>query len=108
MPPKIMKMENIAAQDMSDSIQKDSYVDANQESTRYGNHPIILPLFERLRKTLTSLLSSLRYEAHTTPSKNEDLKPRGWEKNSSHNSPMVLFIVKTKRLECPYRLKRKL
>jgi hypothetical protein len=40
MPPKITKMENIAAQDMRYSIQKDRYIDANQESTRCGNHPI--------------------------------------------------------------------
>jgi hypothetical protein len=28
-----------------DSIQKDNYIDANQESKRCGNHPNILPLF---------------------------------------------------------------
>jgi hypothetical protein len=52
-----------------DSTQKDSYIDANQESTRCENHPIILPLFGRSGRTLTSLLSSLRHEAHTTTSK---------------------------------------
>jgi hypothetical protein len=44
-------------------------IDTNQESTRCGNHPNILPLFGRLGRPLTSLLSSLRHEAHTTPSK---------------------------------------
>jgi hypothetical protein len=51
------------------SIKKDIYIYANQESTRCGNHPIILPLFERSGRILTSLLSSLRHKAHTTPSK---------------------------------------
>jgi hypothetical protein len=60
-PPKIMVGD--------DSTQKDSYIDASQEFTRCGNHPNILPLFGRLMRSLTSLLSSLRHEAHTTPSK---------------------------------------
>jgi hypothetical protein len=46
MPPKITKMENIAAQDMRYSIQKDRYIDANQESTRCGNHPITPALWK--------------------------------------------------------------
>jgi hypothetical protein len=40
-----------------ESTQKDSYIDANQEFTRCGNHPNILSLFERLGDL--SLLSSL-------------------------------------------------
>jgi hypothetical protein len=40
-----------------------------------------------------------------TPSKNENLRQRGWKRDASHNSPMVLFIAKTKRLECPYGVK---
>jgi hypothetical protein len=32
----------------------------------------------------------------------------GMKRDPNHNSPMVLFIVKTKRLECPYGLKGKL
>jgi hypothetical protein len=52
-----------------ESTKKDSYIDANQEFTRCGNHPNILSLFGRLGRSLTSLLSSLRHEAHTTPSK---------------------------------------
>jgi hypothetical protein len=52
-----------------DSTQKDSYIDANQEFTRCENHPSILPLFERLGRSLTSLLSSLGHEAHITPRK---------------------------------------
>jgi hypothetical protein len=39
----------------SDSTQKDSYIDTNQESTRCRNHPNILQLFGRLEKSLTSL-----------------------------------------------------
>jgi hypothetical protein len=31
-----------------------------------------------------------------------------WERDASHNSHMVLFIVKTKTLECPYGIKGKL
>jgi hypothetical protein len=85
-----------------------NYIDANEEFTRCGKHPNILPLFERLRRSLTSLLSSLRHEAHPHLAKNENLKQRGSERDASHNSPMVLFIVKTKRLECPYGLKGKL
>jgi hypothetical protein len=61
-----------------------------------------------LERSLTSLLSSLRHEAHTHLSKNENLKQRGWERDRSHNRPMVLFIAKTKSLECPYGLKGQL
>jgi hypothetical protein len=68
MPLKIMKIENIAAQDRRRFNKKDSCIDANQESTRYGNHPNIISLFGRSRRYLTSLLSSLGYEGHTTPS----------------------------------------
>jgi hypothetical protein len=52
-----------------DSTPKDTYLDAKQEFTRCGNHPNILSLFGRMGRSLTSLLSSLRHEAHTTPSK---------------------------------------
>jgi hypothetical protein len=43
-----------------DLTQKHNYIEANQEFTRCGNHPNILPLFGRLERSLTSL----RYEAH--------------------------------------------
>jgi hypothetical protein len=44
-----------------------------------------------------SLLSSLLQDMkHTHTKQNEDLKQRGWERDASHNSPIVLFIVKTK------------
>jgi hypothetical protein len=46
--------------------------------------------------------------ARTNIGLNEDLSQRGWERDASHNSPMALFIVKIKRLECPCGLKRKL
>jgi hypothetical protein len=52
-----------------DSIQKHNYIDVNQEFTRCGNHPNILPLFGRLGRSFTSLLSSLRHEAHPHLSK---------------------------------------
>jgi hypothetical protein len=53
-----------------DSIQKHIYIDVNQEC---GNHPNILPLFARLGRSLTSLLSSLKHEAYPHLSKNNDL-----------------------------------
>jgi hypothetical protein len=34
--------------------------------------------------------------------------PRGWERDASHNSPMILFIATTNRLECSSGLKGKL
>jgi hypothetical protein len=52
-----------------ESTQKDSYIDADHEFTRYGNQLNILPLYGRLERSLISLLFSLRHEAHTTPSK---------------------------------------
>jgi hypothetical protein len=57
--------------------QTHGYIDANQESIRCENHPNTLPLFGKLVRSLTSLLSSLGYEAHITPQQNEDLSPRG-------------------------------
>jgi hypothetical protein len=36
---------------------------------------------------------------HTHTWQNEILKTRGWERDTSHNSPMLLFIAKTKRLD---------
>jgi hypothetical protein len=55
----------LKSQKMKDGpTQKDSYIDANQWFTRCGNHPNILPLFGRYWRSLTSLLSSLRHEAH--------------------------------------------
>jgi hypothetical protein len=47
-----------------DSIQRHSYIDANQEFTKCRNQPNILPIFGRLGRSLTYLLSSLRHEAH--------------------------------------------
>jgi hypothetical protein len=91
-----------------DSTQKDSYIDANQGFTMCETHPNILSLFGRLGRSITSLLSSLRHEAHPHVSKMKSKRLGGWERDASHNSPMVLFIVKTKRLEHPYGLKEKL
>jgi hypothetical protein len=56
-----------------------------------------------------SLLSSLLYDMkHTHTYQNEDLSQMGWESDASHSSPIVLFIAKTKILECPCGLKGKL
>jgi hypothetical protein len=46
----------------------------------------------------------------STPTPKQKWKPKakGWERDASHNSPMVLFIPKAKRLECTYGLKGKL
>jgi hypothetical protein len=56
-----------------------------------------------------SLLSSLLYDMKHTPHLAKwSLKVKGWERDTSHNSPMVLFIVKTKRLKCSCGLKWKL
>jgi hypothetical protein len=49
-----------------DSTLKHDYIDVNQEFTRCENHTNILSLFGRLGRSLTSLLSSLRHEAHHT------------------------------------------
>jgi hypothetical protein len=78
-----------------DSTQKGNYIDANQEFTRCGNHPNILPLFERLGRSFTSLLSSLRHEAHPHLAKCRP-KAKGRGRDTSHNNPMGLFIAKTK------------
>jgi hypothetical protein len=88
--------------------KKDSNIDAKQEFTRCENHPNIILLFRRLGRSLTSLPSSLRHKAHPNLTKNDNLKQRGWDRDASHNSHIVIFIVKTKRLECPYGLKENL
>jgi hypothetical protein len=38
-------------------------------SIRCGIHPSNILLFERLERSLTSLISSIRHKAHTTPRK---------------------------------------
>jgi hypothetical protein len=53
-------------------------------------------------------IKSLQGMDHTPHLANEDLKLRGWERDAFHNGPKILFIAKTKRLECPYGLKGKL
>jgi hypothetical protein len=69
MEPKITKCKILQLKIGDELTQTHICIDANQESTRYENHPSILPLFRRLGRSLSSLLSSLRHEAHTTPSK---------------------------------------
>jgi hypothetical protein len=68
-PLKIMKIKTLQLKIGEDLAQTHGCIDANQESTRCGNQPNILPLFGRLGRTLTSLLSSLRHKTLTTPSK---------------------------------------
>jgi hypothetical protein len=66
---KITKMKNGAAHEETRFNPKHGYIEANQIFTRCENHPNILPLFERLGRSLTSLISSLRHEAHLHLSK---------------------------------------
>jgi hypothetical protein len=60
----ITKIKTLQLKIGDDLTQTHGYIDANQEFTRCGNYPNIIPLFERLEISLTSLLSSLRHEAH--------------------------------------------
>jgi hypothetical protein len=57
------EIEKHSSIERGDSIQTHGCIDANQEFIRYENHPNILPLFERLGRFLTSLISSLKHEA---------------------------------------------
>jgi hypothetical protein len=57
---KSWKRKTLQHEEGDDLIQKHSYIDVNQEFTRCGNHSDILPLFERLGRSLTSLW----HEAH--------------------------------------------
>jgi hypothetical protein len=61
---KSWKLKMLQLKIEGDLTLKHDYIDANQEFTRCENHPNILPLFWRLGRSLTSLLSSLRHEAH--------------------------------------------
>jgi hypothetical protein len=66
---KSWKWKTLQLKTGDDSTQKDNYFDANQGFTMCESHPSILPLFGWSGRSLTSLLSSLGNEAHTTPSK---------------------------------------
>jgi hypothetical protein len=90
-----------------DSTQKDNYIDANQEFTRCGNHPNILPLFGRLGRSFISLLSSLRHEAQPHLAKCRP-KAKGVGEGYLPEQPYGSIYSKNKRLECPCGLKRKL
>jgi hypothetical protein len=63
-----------------DLTQTHCYIDANQESTRYGNHHNILPLFEGLEGSLTfsPLLSYTMKHTHTSQ---KVTMARGWERD---------------------------
>jgi hypothetical protein len=71
---KSQKLKTLHLNKGDDSTQKDSYIDANQKFTNCENHSNIIPLFIRLVKSLSSLLSSLIHEAHPHHTKNENLK----------------------------------
>jgi hypothetical protein len=58
-PQKIKKIKTFQQIAKGDLIQTHCCIDANQEFTRCGNYPNILPLFRRLGRSLTSFLSSL-------------------------------------------------
>jgi hypothetical protein len=58
-PLKIKKKKTFQHIDRGDSIKTHRYIDANPVFIRCGNHPNILPLFGRLGRSLTSLLSPL-------------------------------------------------
>jgi hypothetical protein len=76
-----------------DSIQKHNYINANQDSTRCGNHSNILPLFGRLEGSLTfsPLLSYTMKYTHTSQ---KDTIARGWERDSwILTSPPTLGIL---------------
>jgi hypothetical protein len=76
---KCQKWKTLQLNKGDDSTQKDSYIDANQGFRRCENHSNILPLFGRFGGSLTSLLSSLRYEAHPHLAKWRP-KSKGWER----------------------------
>jgi hypothetical protein len=60
--PKTMKIKTLQHEEGDDSIQKHGYIDVNQEFIRCENHTNILPLFGRLGRSLTPLLSSIRHK----------------------------------------------
>jgi hypothetical protein len=66
---KSQKWKTLKLKIGDDSTQKDSYIDANQGFTMCETHSNILSLFGRLGRSITSLLSSLRHEAHPHVSK---------------------------------------
>jgi hypothetical protein len=90
-----------------DSIQTHGCIDVNQEFTRCGNHPNILPVFERFGRSLTSLLSSLRHEVHQHLPKWRP-KAKGVEEGCLPQQPYGSIYSVNKRLECPCGLKGKL
>ncbi len=61
--PKSQKIKMIHTTEMR-FTHKDQLYWENQTSTRCGNHHNIVPLFEGLERFLTSLIFSLRHDAH--------------------------------------------
>jgi hypothetical protein len=89
------------------SIQKHSYIDANHESTRSGNHPNILPLFQRFRRSLTSYLSSLRHEAHQHLAKWRP-KSKGVGEGCLPQQPYGSIYSENQKTKMPLWAKRKI
>jgi hypothetical protein len=83
-------------------IQKQSYIDANQEFIRFKNRNNILPLFEVLEGSLTfsPLLSYTMKHTHTSQ---KTTMARGWKRDGwmciSPPTLGVLFIGTGKRLK---------
>jgi hypothetical protein len=82
-----------------DLIQKHSYIDLNQESTRCENHHNILPIFGGLEGSLT-FSPHLSYTMKHTHTSQKATMATGWERDgwmlASPPTLEVLFIVKTK------------
>jgi hypothetical protein len=74
--PKIMKLKTVQLIGRQDSIQKHSYIEANQMFTRCGSRPNILPLFGRLERISHSLFSLLLDMKHTHTTQKAKSKPR--------------------------------
>jgi hypothetical protein len=108
MPPKIMKIENVVAQDRRwFDPKRQLYWCKSRVYKVWKSHKHPPTLWKIGEISHFSPLFFRTWITHQTQ-QNEDLKPTGWERDTSHNSPKVVFIAKIKRLKCPYGLKGKL
>jgi hypothetical protein len=106
-PPKSRNWKTFQHIERGGSIQTHGCIDANKAFTRCGNQPNILPLFGRLGRSLTSLLSSVRHEAHLHLAKWRT-KSKGVGEGCLPQQPYGSIYSEIKRLECPYGQKGKL
>jgi hypothetical protein len=94
---KSRKRKTLQHEEGDDSIQKHNYVDVNQEFTRCGNHPNILPLFGKLGEISHFSPFFSKTWSTPTPSKKWKTKVKGLREGiqlaHSHNSPMVLIYM---------------